>query len=308
MPKHAKTNRHAHSNCPRRLSVCLTSLATIVLSSAPPRRAAVRRCQTLCDFEEPALSNVWEFTSGKPRLTSDGALQGKQSLEIEFVPNATGSAAYMTSFRLPRDWTAYDALVLDVLNPATVPLSASVLVADQAWRDKGSSYWNRHNGQRSLPPGLSQWTTPRPRAFSGRGGKPEQRHQAEHRSGQYRASRLWLRNAKRRQDASWSMTYGSVKLGRPDGVWAFDFGPPAQSTMLGWTPVSNETTYSPQTGLRLGTSRRQPRGPVPPATPRSAPCCYRISVKASGFQLSCQCAAGTLPCSRVLRKQWLLGR
>ena len=49
-----------------------------------------------------------------------------------------------------------------------------------------------------------------------------------------------------------------VKMEIPADVWAFDFGPPSQSLMLGWTPVSNETAYTPDGGYGWG-----PRGGSP---------------------------------------------
>ena len=212
---------------------------------------------TLCDFEEPALSKLWEYNSGQPRLIREGALQGKQSLEITFDPRARYHGAYITSFRLRRDWSAYDALVLDVLNPNNDPVPGYVLIADQAWKDGGSTYWNRHNGSRTFPPGRTHWVIPVQGLYRGEAGSRNNdiKRNIDPKSivrvdfgfgGKGRNGRIVIDHLR------------LVKTARPDGVWAFDFGPASQSLMLGWTPISHETRYTRERGYGWG-----PRGGAP---------------------------------------------
>jgi len=116
------------------------------------------------------VSKLWEYNGGQPRLIRDAPLQGRQSLQITFDPKARYHGAYIASFRLRRDWSAYDALVLDVLNPNTDPVPGYVLIADRAWQEHGSNYWNRHNGARTFPPGRTQWVIPVRGLYRGEAG------------------------------------------------------------------------------------------------------------------------------------------
>ena len=212
---------------------------------------------TLCDFEETALPKLWEYNCGQPRLIRDGALQGSQSLEIVFDPQGQYHGAYIASFRLRRDWSEYDALVLDVLNPNDDPVPGYVLVADQAWKDKGLSYWNRHNGGRTFPPGRTQWVIPVRGLYRGEAGSrnndikrnidPDSIVRVDFGfGGKGRAGRIVIDHLR------------LVTTARPEGVWAFDFGPPSQSLMLAWTPISHESRYAPDRGYGWG-----PRGGTP---------------------------------------------
>jgi hypothetical protein len=159
--------RNARCGSARQLSIRLPVLTVCLLIPLLGESVGNERILTLSDFEQPALPNEWEFARGTPRLTRQGVAHGSQALELAF---AEDGGAYITSWRLPRDWSAFDAMVVDVWNPSGQPIRATVLVADQAWREQGSSYWNRHNGNRSLPPGRSQWTIPVGGLFRGEAG------------------------------------------------------------------------------------------------------------------------------------------
>ena len=82
---------------------------------------------------------------------------GRKALEIVFDPAAQYNPAYMTWRRARDDWSGYDALILEVFNPASEPVEGVFLVADQAWADKGRTYWNRHNATTMLAPGRTRW-------------------------------------------------------------------------------------------------------------------------------------------------------
>jgi hypothetical protein len=231
--------------------------ALLIVLNAYFSTAQSQQTLTLCDFEEPSLPAIWEFNSGQPRLIRDGALVGQQSLEITFDPRAPYNGAYMNSYRLPRDWSAHDALVLDVLNPNAEPIAASVLIADQAWQDSGRTYWNRHNASRTLPPGRTEWVIPVDGLYRGEAGS--RNNDIKRNIDPDSIVRVDFGFGRRGQTGRVVLDHlRLVKTAIPSGVWAFDFGPPSQSLMLGWTPVSNETAYTADRGYGWG-----PRGGTP---------------------------------------------
>jgi len=124
----------------------------------------------ICDFESDREAAVFEVNTGSTRLVSAGVARGERALEITFDPKGQYGAAYMTTGRMPRDWSAHDALVLYVTNPGPAPIQATLLIADQAWLDRGRTYWNRHNAGRMLPPGASRWVVPVQGLYRGEAG------------------------------------------------------------------------------------------------------------------------------------------
>ncbi|MFP4055646.1 MAG: hypothetical protein ACLF0G_02120 [Candidatus Brocadiia bacterium] len=211
----------------------------------------------LCGFESQADLRMWDFTSGTGRIVAEGATQGEHAMEITFDPKGRYLAGYIYWRRPPRDWSAYDALVLDVTNPLDRPVAGYLLVADQAWVEKGRSYWNRHNRSTTFAPGTTSWTIPVRGLYRGEAGSrnndikrnidPDSIVRVDFAFGKAGTTgRVIVDNLR------------FAKTGRPEGVWAFDFGPPAQSVMLGWTSVAHDTAYSKDRGYGWG-----PRGGTP---------------------------------------------
>jgi len=211
----------------------------------------------LCDFEAEQDVRAWDFVSGAARLVSDGATHGRRAMEVTFDPKGRYYGGYLYWRRVHRDWSGYDALVLDVLNPGSEPVPGYVLVADQAWQGKGRTYWNRHNGGTVFAPGRTEWTIPVRGLYRGEAGSrnndikrnidPDAVVRVDFGFGRRgTAGRIVIDNLR------------LVRAGRPEGVWAFDFGPPNQSVMLGWTPVSQQTRYTEDRGFGWG-----PRGGAP---------------------------------------------
>jgi hypothetical protein len=124
----------------------------------------------LCDFEDESALKAWEVTAGTPALVAEGATHGAHALQITFDPRGQYHGAYLLWRQPPRDWSHYDALVLDVFNPTSAPVSGYVLVADSAWQQTGRSYWNRHNGLTAFAPGHSQWVIPVRGLYRGEAG------------------------------------------------------------------------------------------------------------------------------------------
>jgi hypothetical protein len=227
------------------------AVLTVLALLTGPASAAAQEALALSDFEGPADLQVWDVNTGTPQLVAEGATHGERALRIAFDPAGPYHPAYMVSFRLPGDWSAYDALVLDVLNPIARPMPAYLLVGDRAWEEKGRTYWNRHNGSITLPPGRTEWVIPVRGLYRGEAGS---------RNNDIR--RNIDPDSVVRVDFGFGARGSSghvivdnlrlVRAGRPQRVWAFDFGPPSQSVMLGWTAVSHETSYEPERGFGWG--------------------------------------------------------
>jgi len=234
--------------------VAVVLLGAVALAGSA---AAGERALRLCDFETGEDVKAWDFVAGTPRLVGEGVVHGRKALEISFDPKGRYSPAYITWRRPRRDWSGFDALVLDVLNPNAGPIRGYVLIADQAWADKGRTYWNRHNASVTFAPGRTRWVISVGGLFRGEAGSrnndikrdidPDSIVRVDFGFGNKgSAGRVVIDDLR------------LVKVDRPAGVWAFDFGPPSQSVMLGWTGISHKTAYTKARGFGWG-----PRGGAP---------------------------------------------
>jgi len=210
----------------------------------------------LCDFEDADALAQWEINKGTPGLTTEMVTQDQHALEVRFDPQGS-YGAYLFWNRVQGDWSDYDAAVLDVWNPNPTPIAAYVLIADRAWEQKGRSYWNRHNAQTTFPPGVSQWVIPVNGLYRGEAGSrnndikrnidPDSIVRLDFGFGQRGLSgRVVIDN------------FRLVKSSRPEGIWAFDFGPLSQPLMPGWTSIAHDTAYTPDTGFGWGSEGGTP--------------------------------------------------
>lgn len=213
--------------------------------------AAAQETVILADFETPESVNEWQYVSGTPRLVTEGVTHGTHALEVTFDPKGEYYGAYLYWNRPPRDWSPYDALVIDVTNPNPGPIPGYVLIADQAWADKGRSYWNRHNAETTFPPGTTQWIIPTRGLYRGEAGSRNNDIKRDiDPDSIIRVDLAW--GAKGTEGRVIIDNIRFVKVSRPAGVWAFDFGPPSQAVMLGWTPMTWDTLYTPDRGYGWG--------------------------------------------------------
>ena len=124
--------------------------AVLALCGALPAQCTESRL--LLGFETQAEVGSVEIKSGAGALSGEHATQGKHSL---CVP----ADDYLLFFQLPRDWSGYDALEVDLYCGLEEPVSLYVLIGDEAWNAK-STYWNRYNGTFSLRPGANTISIP----------------------------------------------------------------------------------------------------------------------------------------------------
>ena len=224
----------------------LTAIAVMCMAGCQSLSA---QDETLINgFESDAELNQWTLTDGGHRLVREGATEGGSALEMTFDPNGQWFAAHMQWARPVRDWSPYDALVVDVLNANDSPVRGNLLVADQAWQDGGASYWNRHNSDVTFAPGAGRWVIPVQGLYRGEAGSrnndikrdidPDQIVRLDLGfGGKGLTGRIIVDNIR------------FAKVDRPGSVWAFDFGPPSQPVMLGWTAASHATGYDADAGF-----------------------------------------------------------
>jgi hypothetical protein len=208
-------------------------------------------------FESPAELNDWQVVAGTPKLVAEGVTEGKSALEVTFDPQGEWFPVSLFWNKVIPDWSPYDALVLDVLNPNDFPIEGSVLVADKAWEDKGRSYWNRHNGGTTFAPGKGQWVIPVRGLYRGEAGSRNNDIKTD--IDPTTIVRLDLNFGSKGQNGRVVIdNLRFIKMDKAQGVWAYDFGPPSQPVMMGWTPVTFSTAYSATQGYGWG-----PQGGTP---------------------------------------------
>ncbi|MBT7166123.1 MAG: hypothetical protein HN904_25305, partial [Victivallales bacterium] len=100
----------------------------------------------LCPFASPTDIGQWSINCGKATTAPLPGKPGTKAMRLVFDGKGQYQPGYIFWNRPRRDWSGFDALVLEVTNPGTQPVPGYVLVADRAWEEKGRSYWNRHNG------------------------------------------------------------------------------------------------------------------------------------------------------------------
>lgn len=222
---------------------------SLLLAAALAGCAARGADETLvCGFETDADVAAWSINSGGARLVTEGVTQGARALELTFDPAGQYDAAHLFWNRVVRDWTPYDALVLDVFNPLDRPIAGSLLIADAAWEQANRSYWNRHNSDLTFAPGRGRWIIPVRGLFRGEAGSRNNDIKRDIDPNQI--VRLDF-GFGRRGDTGRVIVDNLrfVRVDRPAGVRAFDFGPPSQPVMLGWTAVSHESGYDAARGF-----------------------------------------------------------
>jgi hypothetical protein len=223
-------------NLPR-YAAPLLSLITAVAASA-------QEVKTLQDYETPADLRAWDFKSKAAALSTEHATRGTHSIKIT-TPD------YLFSNRVPRNWSGYDSLELDVFVEGDVTVTGSVLVGDDAWKAKGGSYWNRHNGSFTLRPGANVLSIPVNGLYRGEAGS--RNNDIKTNIDPKTIVRLDIGfGTKDKAPATLYLDHLRLtKESRPAGILAFDLGPTSQMVSPGFTAIGPETVYG-KGGNRAG--------------------------------------------------------
>jgi hypothetical protein len=218
----------------RSLRAALAAFALALLSI--PAQAETR---LLMGFE--TVSEIAPATQNPAPgvLVNEHATQGRFALRMP-------AESSLWFDKLPRDWSGYDAVEIDVYADVASPMSTYVEMGDEEWQRK-PTYWNRYNDSRPLRPGANTISIPLGGLFRGEAGSRfndlktpiDPAHIVRFILGftaPEGGGTLYLDNLR------------LTRSPRPEGVFAFDFGPDSQSVAAGFTPVSPDSAYSDKVG------------------------------------------------------------
>jgi len=214
--------------------------------------------RVLVDFEQDTEIKLFDFKheneyfkdkpAFRPSFSALHATHGTRSLKV-------APSEYFNSYRLPRDWSGYDSLELDVFVEGDAPVSGSVLIGDEDWKAKGNTYWNRHNGTFNLKPGANTVSLPVNGLYRGEAGS--RNNDLKYNINPKAIIRLDIGFEPKGKVAALYLDHlRLVRESRPGGILAFDFGPESQTVFPGFTPVSWNTVFGRDgatAGLRRAT-------------------------------------------------------
>ncbi|MCW8133520.1 MAG: hypothetical protein KIS92_24460 [Planctomycetota bacterium] len=227
--------------------------ALALLLAAGPLVLKAQDTKVIQDFESEDDLKLWEFKATndyfkeKPAfnatLVEAHATSGKKAMKV-------AGNEYMMSWKFPGDWSGYDALEIDIFLEGDGSVGGSLLIGDQAWKDKKSTYWNRHNGTFNLKPGANTLSIPVNGLFRGEAGS--RNNDIKQNIDPAHILRFDIGfNPRGEVKALYLDHVRLVKESRPDGIQAYDFGPESQTVFPGFTPVSWNTVYG-QNGCKAG--------------------------------------------------------
>ncbi len=201
----------------------------------------------LCGFETKAGLAAPPDQTLTGELSDQHVTEGSHSFSLPVEETLSLS-------ELPKDWSGYEAVELDVYLEAPVPYPLRVEIRDAAWQTK-PTYWNSFRAEYGLRPGANTIAIPVTGLYRGEMGSryndlktaidPKQIVQV-----------LLAFDSRRRRDTKAPRSGARVyldnlrltKASRPAGVFAFDFGPVDQAVAPGFTPISPESAYSETVG------------------------------------------------------------
>jgi len=201
-----------------------------------PGLTAAQQTKTLVDFESPADLKLFDFKQKSASVSNEHATHGQHALRIS-------ASEYLNSFRLPRDWSGFDALELDVFVEGDAPVSGSLLIADEAWQKSGGSYWNRHNASFNLRPGPNTLSIPVNGLYRGEAGSRNHDIKSNIDPTQIIRLDLGFKSADKQPRFLYLDHLRLTKESRPAGILAFDLGPTDQTVFPGFTPIGPTTVH-----------------------------------------------------------------
>ncbi len=225
----------------RRITAALSLVALAAMASASWGGENER---LIHGFEDAQDVRRWEFKKKSSEFVTDHATQGQRCLKL--VPGE-----YMVNTLTKRNFSGFDSLLIDFYVDGTDGVRVGLLIADQDWQDQGRKYWDRHNGSFNLRPGKNTAEIPVEGLYRGEAGSRNNNLKYNIKPDKIIRMDFGFRPMGGGVKAIYIDNMRLVKESKPDGVYAFDFGPPSQPVFPGFTPVSNETVYG-QGGKKYG--------------------------------------------------------
>ncbi|MCZ7645578.1 MAG: hypothetical protein M5U26_09880 [Planctomycetota bacterium] len=228
----------------------LALAACAVFFTLPSARGSEVEQKLLRDVETADDIRGWDVVKGSAEVSAERALAGKASLKV--APGAY--LTLLTQSRMVGDWSGYDVLAIDFFNAGEKPQPLSILLGDKDWLSdpKGANYWNRHNSNWVIPPGAWTFKLPLQGLFRGEAGSRYNDFKYAIKPAEIVRLDLGIGHEKDR-DAG-AVFLDNIRLlaaKAPEGIKAFDFGPPEQNLTMGFTAVTWDTVYSKESGYGL---------------------------------------------------------
>jgi len=211
--------------------------------------APAQEVKTLFDFADGETAS-FEPGAGKPACTvsDQHATSGTHSLRVPCEPDG-----YIVRF-VNSDWSGYDELHIDAFVEGDIGIKGSLLVGDEAWAQKGRTYWNRHNSSFSLKPGHNVITIGITGLFRGEAGSKGNDLKTPIDPAQIRRFDLGFTFPDGSKGAVYVDNFRLVRDRAPEGVLAYSFGPENHSIMAGFTPITWNTVHG-KNGATAGLRR-----------------------------------------------------
>ena len=119
------------------LSIVLLLLVwRVSASNVAAKIESSSRVKVLDDFESAASTRLWKGTC---ELSKEIASQGQQSLKVTL---ARGAQKGLSSEELPKDWSGFDWLAMDIISPKKEPQILSLRIYDALADDERADVWS----------------------------------------------------------------------------------------------------------------------------------------------------------------------
>ncbi|GMV79371.1 MAG: hypothetical protein AMXMBFR7_05550 [Planctomycetota bacterium] len=181
------------------------------------------------------LEDYPEDFKGKSSMApaAEHATEGKQALKLE--SRAPAGNVQFSGFEA--DWSSYDTLAIDIFNPSDKPVGVSGWIRA---KDVNAGYWDRHNWERMLKPGLNTLRLSVGGMTGPNGGKSIEVKEIKKFNLAVDRATIFIDNVR--------LVKGVEEI-PVAGLKRFDFGPQNAAVMPAFTKVSREDAYAAGKGF-----------------------------------------------------------
>ncbi|MCZ7647531.1 MAG: hypothetical protein M5U26_20120 [Planctomycetota bacterium] len=187
------------------------------------------------DAGKVELEDYPEEFKGKSSMApvAERATEGKQALKLE--SHAPAGNVQFSGFEA--DWSGYDTLALDVFNPSARPVGVSGWIKA---KDVNAGWWDRHNWERMLKPGLNTLRLSVGGMTGPDGRKPIDVKEIKKFNLAADRATIFIDNVR--------LVKGVEEI-PVAGLRRFDFGPASAAVMPGFAKVTRDDAYDAAKGF-----------------------------------------------------------